>query len=88
MTSPNPSWPARGHLLAHAGALVELEAQAARLEGWGEELGRELLAGRRLLAAGNGGSAAQVCNTHTPQANATSMRPGSERIDPRAKRNA
>ena len=60
MTSPNLSWPARGHLLAHAGALVELEAQAARLESWGEELGRELLAGRRLLAAGNGGSAAQA----------------------------
>jgi D-sedoheptulose 7-phosphate isomerase len=60
MTSPGLSWPARGHLLAHAGALVDLEAQAARLDGWGEELGRELLAGRRLLAAGNGGSAAQA----------------------------
>jgi D-sedoheptulose 7-phosphate isomerase len=50
----------RGHLLAHAGAVVELEAQAARLDGWGEQLGRELLAGRRLLVAGNGGSAAQA----------------------------
>jgi phosphoheptose isomerase len=53
------TWPARRHLLAHAGAMAELEAQALRLEAWGEELGVELLAGHRLLVAGNGGSAAQ-----------------------------
>lgn len=54
------TWPARHHLLAHAGAMTELEAQALQLEAWGEELGIELLAGHRLLVAGNGGSAAQA----------------------------
>jgi D-sedoheptulose 7-phosphate isomerase len=39
---------------------MQLEAEACRLEAWGAELGRELLAGRRLLVAGNGGSAAQA----------------------------
>jgi phosphoheptose isomerase len=60
VSSTTLSWTARGHLLAHAGAVVELEAQAARLDGWGGRLGHELLAGRRLLVAGNGGSAAQA----------------------------
>jgi D-sedoheptulose 7-phosphate isomerase len=50
----------RGHLVAHVRAVMELEEQAERLEAWGQELGRELLAGRRLLVAGNGGSAAQA----------------------------
>jgi D-sedoheptulose 7-phosphate isomerase len=50
----------RGHLAAHVRAVMELEEQAERLEAWGRELGRELLAGRRLLVAGNGGSAAQA----------------------------
>jgi D-sedoheptulose 7-phosphate isomerase len=40
--------------------MAELGAQAARLEAWGDELGIELLAGHRLLVAGNGGSAAQA----------------------------
>ena len=50
----------RGHLVAHVRAVMELEEQAGRLEAWGAELGPELLAGRRLLVAGNGGSAAQA----------------------------
>jgi D-sedoheptulose 7-phosphate isomerase len=50
----------RGHLVAHARAVRELAAQAERLECWGERLGADLLAGRRLLVAGNGGSAAQA----------------------------
>jgi phosphoheptose isomerase len=50
----------RGHLLAHARAVMELEPQAGRLGAWGKQLGRELLAGRRLLVAGNGGSASQA----------------------------
>ena len=54
------TWPVRRHLLAHAGALAELGVQSVRLEAWGEELGMELLAGHRLLVAGNGGSAAQA----------------------------
>jgi phosphoheptose isomerase len=50
----------RAHLVAHVRAVMELEGEAARLDGWGELLGAELLAGRRLLVAGNGGSAAQA----------------------------
>jgi D-sedoheptulose 7-phosphate isomerase len=50
----------RGHLVAHARAVRELAAQAGRLESWGERLGAGLLAGGRLLVAGNGGSAAQA----------------------------
>ena len=48
------------HLVAHLRAVRELERQAARLERWGGELAARLLAGRRLLVAGNGGSAAQA----------------------------
>jgi phosphoheptose isomerase len=51
---------ALGHLGAHVRAVMELEPQTPRLAAWGELLGRELLAGRRLLAAGNGGSACQA----------------------------
>ena len=50
----------RGHLVAHVRAVIELVAETPRLECWGERLGAELLAGRRLLVAGNGGSAAQA----------------------------
>ena len=58
-TAPGrPAVPA--HLAAHAGALIELSRQAARLEQWGERLAGVLLAGGRLLAAGNGGSAAEA----------------------------
>ncbi|MBJ7613176.1 MAG: phosphoheptose isomerase [Candidatus Nephthysia bennettiae] len=47
-------------MVAHARAVRELAAQAERLESWGERLGAGLLAGGRLLVAGNGGSAAQA----------------------------
>ncbi len=41
-------------------ALESLRSQAGRLSGWGTELANRLLAGQRLLAAGNGGSAAEA----------------------------
>jgi D-sedoheptulose 7-phosphate isomerase len=48
----------------HADALTEAlrvtRAQWGRIESWGERLAERLLAGSRLLAAGNGGSAAQA----------------------------
>ena len=50
----------RVHLDELRRALEELETELARLERFGEDLGRRLLAGGRLLAVGNGGSAAQA----------------------------
>ena len=50
----------RAHLVAHVRAVMELEAATARLDGWGRLLAAELPAGRRLLVAGNGGSATQA----------------------------
>jgi D-sedoheptulose 7-phosphate isomerase len=51
-------------LAAHVGrlavALPALQAAAPVLARWGEDLGQRLLAGHRLLAAGNGGSAAEA----------------------------
>ena len=41
-------------------ALESLRSQAARLSEWGTELAHRLLSGQRLLAAGNGGSAAEA----------------------------
>ncbi len=41
-------------------ALESLRSQAGRLSEWGTELAHRLLAGQRLLAAGNGGSAAEA----------------------------
>lgn len=41
-------------------ALESLREQSATLAGWGVELAQRLLAGQRLLAAGNGGSAAEA----------------------------
>ena len=41
-------------------ALESLRSQAARLSEWGTELAHRLLTGQRLLAAGNGGSAAEA----------------------------
>ena len=41
-------------------ALRSLESQADRLAAWGVELAQRLLSGQRLLAAGNGGSAAEA----------------------------
>lgn len=48
------------HLRAITPALESLVAGADTLAGWGVELADRLLAGGRLLAAGNGGSAAEA----------------------------
>jgi phosphoheptose isomerase len=48
------------HVDRLARALPALTAAAPTLARWGEDLGRRLLAGNRLLAAGNGGSAAEA----------------------------
>ena len=48
------------HLASLRDALAELEADVERLEAWGERLADVLAAGGRLLAVGNGGSAAQA----------------------------
>lgn len=48
------------HLAALRRALAALEPEVPTLEAWGARLARVLLHGGRLLAAGNGGSAAQA----------------------------
>jgi phosphoheptose isomerase len=48
------------HLAASALALQQMDGFVDRLEGWGTVLANSLQAGGRLLAAGNGGSAAQA----------------------------
>jgi phosphoheptose isomerase len=50
----------RAHVDALGRALDGLRAQADRLDRWGVELAGILVAGGRLLAAGNGGSAAEA----------------------------
>ncbi|MFJ5697505.1 SIS domain-containing protein [Arthrobacter sp. NPDC093139] len=50
----------RIHLENVLPALRSLENQADRLAAWGVELAHRLLGGQRLLAAGNGGSAAEA----------------------------
>jgi D-sedoheptulose 7-phosphate isomerase len=50
------------HLDALAGALDGLRADLPRLELWGRRLAAVLSGGGRLLAAGNGGSAAQAAH--------------------------
>jgi D-sedoheptulose 7-phosphate isomerase len=50
----------RAHLAALAEPLAALEADLERIERWGRHLARVLAGGGRLLAAGNGGSAAQA----------------------------
>src|SRR4051812_30693895 len=49
-----------GHLAALRGPLAALDGELARLDRWGRQLAAVLLGGGRLLAAGNGGSAAQA----------------------------
>lgn len=51
---------ARLHLNAHLRGLRELTRAVERLDSWGERLAATLLAGGRLLTAGNGGSAAEA----------------------------
>jgi D-sedoheptulose 7-phosphate isomerase len=48
------------HLAAHRTAVAHVEAEGGRLRGWGELLADLLVRGGRLLAVGNGGSAAEA----------------------------
>lgn len=50
----------RRHLAELAAPLAALHEDAPRLEAWGRRLADHLVGGGRLLAAGNGGSAAQA----------------------------
>lgn len=50
----------RTHLDNVVPALESLRSQSGRLAAWGVELAQRLLRGQRLLAAGNGGSAAEA----------------------------
>jgi D-sedoheptulose 7-phosphate isomerase len=50
----------RAHLDNVVPALDSLRNQSGRLAAWGVELASRLLSGQRLLAAGNGGSAAEA----------------------------
>ncbi len=61
MTAVRPLWLAgRAHIHALSRTLPALEGDAERIDGWGRHLAQVLLGGGRLLAAGNGGSAAQA----------------------------
>jgi len=51
---------AREHLDALAAPLAWLDAELPRVETWGDQIARVLMSGGRLLAAGNGGSAAEA----------------------------
>ena len=55
-----PRSPGHAHLRALLGPLAALEAEVPRVESWGQRLSEVLVAGGRLLAVGNGGSAAQA----------------------------
>lgn len=63
--TPNASHPSHHtavttHLDNVLPALESLRSQSGRLSQWGTELAHRLLSGQRLLAAGNGGSAAEA----------------------------
>jgi D-sedoheptulose 7-phosphate isomerase len=60
MSSPASILTGRAHLRALTGSLAELEDELERIERWGRTLARVLAGGGRLLAVGNGGSAAQA----------------------------
>jgi len=51
---------AERHVVALGGTIEALRAESPRIAAWGRELADRLLAGSRLLAAGNGGSAAEA----------------------------
>jgi type III pantothenate kinase len=62
---PEPNalgWPPDGHeqLRLLRSALEGFEAEVERVQAWGEQLADRMAEGARLLAAGNGGSAAQA----------------------------
>jgi D-sedoheptulose 7-phosphate isomerase len=48
------------HLAAHRTAVGRVEAEGEQLRTWGERLADQLVRGGRLLAVGNGGSAAEA----------------------------
>jgi D-sedoheptulose 7-phosphate isomerase len=58
VSAPLPT--GRAHLAALKRPLDALDADVDRIDGWGRHMARVLLGGGRLLAAGNGGSAAQA----------------------------
>jgi phosphoheptose isomerase len=58
--NPGPRVTGRAHLAAVREALACFDAEADRLDHWGAHAATVLVAGGRLLAAGNGGSAAEV----------------------------
>jgi D-sedoheptulose 7-phosphate isomerase len=60
MKQLSPAFSMREHLAALSGPLADLEGELERIEAWGRELAHVLAGGGRLLAAGNGGSAAQA----------------------------
>lgn len=60
MTLPTPLPTGREHLAALRPALAALEQDVERIEAWGAHLADVVLRGGRLLAAGNGGSAAEA----------------------------
>ena len=55
-----PTLSGRAHLAALAAPLAALEEEIVRIERWGRQLADVLMRGGRLLACGNGGSAAQA----------------------------
>src|SRR6185437_10818062 len=57
---PGVTAASREHVAQLRTALAALDRDVATLEAWGTRLARELRAGGRLLAVGNGGSAAQA----------------------------
>jgi D-sedoheptulose 7-phosphate isomerase len=57
---PDSADAVRVHLENVLPALDSLRSQSGRLAAWGVELAQRLLRGQRLLAAGNGGSAAEA----------------------------
>lgn len=58
--APDPIAAVQAHLRSVLPALESLHSQSLHLAAWGQELARRLLDGNRLLAAGNGGSAAEA----------------------------
>ncbi len=59
-TVQDPVAAVRAHLRSVQTALESLGGQSLRVAAWGEDLAQRLQAGHRLLAAGNGGSAAEA----------------------------
>lgn len=58
--APGPAPTGRAHLAALTRPLAALEGDVDRIDGWGRHLAAVLVSGGRLLATGNGGSAAQA----------------------------